>query len=92
MPPAKRSPRPTASTRGASALSVAALTALIRQRRITDLVLGYPYNMDGSVGFKAKEVDAYAAKLKAAGFEKTHLVKVTVFVTEPASRSACPMV
>jgi putative Holliday junction resolvase len=44
----------------------AKLGAVIQTRRITDLVLGYPYNMDGSVGFKAKEVDAFAAKLKAA--------------------------
>ena len=40
------------------------LSDIIRQRRITDLVIGYPYNMDGSVGFKAKEVDAFAVELK----------------------------
>ena len=50
----------------------------IKVRRITDLVLGYPYNMDGSVGFKAKEVDAYAAKLKAAFGLPVHLVDETL--------------
>jgi putative Holliday junction resolvase len=54
------------------------LGEIIRQRRITDLVLGYPYNMDGSVGFKAKEVDAYAAKLKDAFGLPVHLVDETL--------------
>lgn len=51
-----------------------ALLAAIRQRRATDLVLGYPYNMDGTVGFKAKEVDAFAEKLRAATGLPVHLV------------------
>lgn len=42
-----------------------ALVALAKERRATDFVFGYPYNMDGSVGFKAKEVDAFIAKLGA---------------------------
>lgn len=54
------------------------LGELIKQRRITDLVLGYPYNMDGSVGFKAKEVDAFAAKLKTAHGLPVHLVDETL--------------
>ena len=37
------------------------LSALIRQRRITDLVLGHPLNMDDSAGFKAREAEAFAA-------------------------------
>ena len=37
----------------------------IQQRRIGELVVGYPFNMDGSVGFKAKEVDAFIAELEA---------------------------
>ncbi|QYY37100.1 Holliday junction resolvase RuvX [Ruficoccus sp. ZRK36] len=36
----------------------------IKRRRIGALVVGYPYNMDGSVGFKAKEVDAFIAELE----------------------------
>lgn len=52
----------------------AALGAVVRQRHITDLVLGYPYNMDGTAGFKAKEVDAFAARLKAEFALPVHLV------------------
>ena len=54
------------------------LETIIRQRRITDLVLGYPYNMDGSVGFKAKEVDEFAEKLKAQFGLPVHLVDETL--------------
>ncbi|GAB1488653.1 Holliday junction resolvase RuvX [Opitutaceae bacterium] len=43
----------------------AGLAAVVKARRVTDLVLGYPYNMDGSIGFKAKEVDAFAEELRA---------------------------
>lgn len=39
------------------------LVDLAVQRRATDFVFGYPYNMDGTVGFKAKEVDAFVQKL-----------------------------
>lgn len=42
---------------------IAALAALAQERRATDLVFGYPYNMNGSIGFKAKEVDAFIEKL-----------------------------
>jgi putative Holliday junction resolvase len=38
---------------------------VVRNRRITDLVAGYPYNMDGSVGFKAREVDEFIRQLEA---------------------------
>ena len=62
------------------------LGELIRQRRITDLVLGYPYNMDGSVGFKAKEVDAFAARLKADFGLPVHFVDETL--TSDAAESS----
>lgn len=62
------------------------LGELIRQRRFTDLVLGYPYNMDGSVGFKAKEVDAFAARLKAEFALPVHLVDETL--TSDAAESS----
>ncbi len=58
------------------------LGELIRQRRFTELVLGYPYNMDGSVGFKAKEVDAFAARLKAEFGLPVHLVDETLTSAE----------
>lgn len=41
------------------------IAELINTRHITDLVVGYPYNMDGSIGFKAKEVDAFISQLEA---------------------------
>jgi len=40
------------------------LDCLVKERGITELVVGYPYNMDGSVGFKAKEVDVFIALLE----------------------------
>ena len=39
---------------------------VIQERRIREIAIGYPYNMDGSIGFKAKEVDAFVEALKAA--------------------------
>ena len=36
----------------------------ITERKVEALVVGYPLNMDGSVGFKAKEVDAFIAVLE----------------------------
>ena len=58
------------------------LGVIIKERRITVLVLGYPYNMDGSVGFKAKEVDAFATRLKAAFGLPVHLVDETLTSSE----------
>lgn len=54
------------------------LEGIIQQRRITDLVVGYPYNMDGSVGFKAREVDAFVAQLKERFKLPVHLVDETL--------------
>jgi putative Holliday junction resolvase len=42
-----------------------ALGLVVRQRRITELVVGHPLNMDGSAGFKAKDAEAFAARLRA---------------------------
>lgn len=64
------------------------LGAVIKQRRITDLVLGYPYNMDGTAGFKAKEVDAFAAKLRTAFGLPVHLVDETLTSSEAESSIA----
>ena len=60
----------------------------IRQRRITDLVVGYPYNMDGTAGFKAKEVDAFAARLRAEFPLPVHLVDETLTSAEAESSIA----
>ena len=51
-----------------------ALAAVIRQRRIDELVLGYPLNMDGSAGFKAKEMEALAVELRAEFGLPVHLI------------------
>lgn len=37
----------------------------IKMKRIGTLVVGYPVNMDGSHGYKTREVDAFIAKLEA---------------------------
>jgi putative holliday junction resolvase len=63
-----------ALTEGDEAKRWSALVAVVKQRHATDLVLGYPFNMDGSVGFKAKEVDAFAARLRTELSLPVHLV------------------
>ncbi|MGB0289569.1 MAG: Holliday junction resolvase RuvX, partial [Opitutales bacterium] len=40
------------------------IEAAITERKADVLVVGYPLNMDGSVGFKAKEVEAFIAVLE----------------------------
>lgn len=37
---------------------------LVQERGVSELVVGYPYNMDGSAGFKAREVDAFIGQLE----------------------------
>lgn len=54
------------------------LGEVIRARRITDLVVGYPYNLDGSAGFKAREVEGFAAELRARFGLPVHLVDETL--------------
>jgi putative Holliday junction resolvase len=50
------------------------LRAVAAQRRITEIVVGYPVNMDESVGRKAKEVEAFAEQLRAEFKVPVHLV------------------
>ncbi len=52
----------------------AALLAVARERRVTDLVLGHPLNMDDTAGPKAKEAEALAERLRAALGLPVHLV------------------
>jgi putative Holliday junction resolvase len=51
-----------------------ALAELVRARRIDEIVLGLPLNMDGSTGFKAREVEAFAEELRAEFGLPVHLV------------------
>jgi putative holliday junction resolvase len=50
------------------------LGAVIRDRRITAVVLGLPLNMDGTEGPKAKEITAFAAKVRSAFGIPVHFV------------------
>jgi putative Holliday junction resolvase len=68
----------------------AALAALARERRASDLVVGYPFNMDGSVGFKAREVDAFAARLRAELNLPVHLVDERLTTYEAEATIAKP--
>lgn len=43
---------------------LAHIGAIITERKIDCIVVGYPYNMDGSIGFKAREVDTFIATLQ----------------------------
>ena len=52
----------------------AGLLAVVSRRRVTDIVIGHPLNMDDSVGPKAKEVEAIAARLRTELGLPVHLV------------------
>lgn len=63
-----------AATESTPEARLARVVQFVRERRATDLVVGYPYNMDGSVGFKAREVDAFIARLTALAPLPVHRV------------------
>lgn len=52
----------------------AGLAALVKERRITEIVVGHPLNMDGTSGPKALEVEAFARRLGAEFGLPVHLV------------------
>jgi putative Holliday junction resolvase len=52
----------------------AGLGALLRERRVTEVVVGHPINMDGSSGPKAKEVEAFAQRIQSEFGLPVHLV------------------
>lgn len=52
----------------------AALLAMARQRRATDIVLGHPLNMDDTAGPKAKEAERLAEQLRKELGLPVHLV------------------
>lgn len=64
------------------------LSQLIQQRKITDLVVGYPYNMDGSIGFKAQEVDVFIMLLEEHFHLPVHRVDERLTSSQAAADSA----
>ena len=52
----------------------AALRSVIRERRVDEIVVGHPLNMDDTAGPKAKEAGAFAEKLRAELGLPVHLV------------------
>lgn len=77
-----------AATEASPAARWERIATVIRQRRVTDLVVGYPYNLDGTVGFKAQEVDAFVAELKSRFGLPVHLVDETL--TSHAAEQTIP--
>jgi putative holliday junction resolvase len=63
-----------AITAGGPAKQWEGLGALLRERRITEVVLGLPLNMDGSSGQKAKDVEAFALRIRSEFGLPVHLV------------------
>jgi putative pre-16S rRNA nuclease len=72
----------------------AGISAILKGRKITDVVLGHPLNMDGSSGPKALEIEAYARRLESEFGLPVHLVdeRLTSYEAEstiaPARRRA----
>jgi putative Holliday junction resolvase len=61
------------------------MTDVVKEKGITDLVVGYPYNMDGSIGFKAQEVDRFIEKLESLFDLPVHRIDERL-TSEEASR------
>lgn len=72
----------------------AALAEVIRERKVTEIIIGHPLNMDGSSGPKAKEVEDFARRVGSEFGLPVHLVdeRLTSYEAEstiaPASRRA----
>jgi putative Holliday junction resolvase len=70
----------------------AGLSALLKERRITDVIMGHPLNMDGSIGPKAMEVEEFARRVRSEFGVPVHLVdeRLTSYeaesTMEPAKR------
>jgi putative Holliday junction resolvase len=70
-----------------SAERFAHLARVITERRIGELVVGYPYNMDGTAGFKAKEVDGFITELEKRFNLPVHRSDERLTSQEAASRT-----
>jgi len=72
----------------------AGIASVLKGRRITEVVLGHPLNMDGSSGPKALEVEAFARRIRSEFGLPVHLVdeRLTSYEAEstipPAKRRA----
>jgi putative Holliday junction resolvase len=51
-----------------------ALAAVVRERRVTEIVIGHPLNMDDTVGPKAKQIEKVAERLREEFGLPVHLV------------------
>jgi putative Holliday junction resolvase len=51
-----------------------ALAAVLQQRKVTEIVVGHPLNMDDTAGPKAKEAEAFAARLREEFKLPVHLI------------------
>jgi putative Holliday junction resolvase len=54
----------TAAAQSSEQTRLEEISALVKSRRVDELVIGYPLNMDGSSGFKVDEVDAFIRRLE----------------------------
>jgi putative Holliday junction resolvase len=70
---------------------MAILQSLIQERDIDTLVVGLPYNMDGSLGFQAKQVQKFAhSATKQLGLILEFVdERLTSFEAEEMMRSQC---
>ena len=64
--------------------------AEIERRRVDELVVGYPYNMDGTVSAKAREVDGFIAELERRFGLPVHRVdeRLTSYAAEEHIKAA----
>jgi putative Holliday junction resolvase len=60
------------------------LALILRERRVTDVVLGLPLNMDGSSGPKAAEVESFGRRIRETFGLPVHFVdeRLTSFEAE----------
>ncbi|MGH7994838.1 MAG: Holliday junction resolvase RuvX [Opitutaceae bacterium] len=67
------------------------LGRVVAGRRATDIVLGHPLNMDGTEGFKARETDQFAARLRKRFRLPIHLVdeRLTSYEAESTLPARC---
>lgn len=55
---------PLSAPEGGDAAALAELAKLLDEREISHLVVGYPWNMDGTRGGRAKEVDRFIEEVE----------------------------